>query len=214
VIDVFVAGESRPEWLGWSDVHALIAAIPEFRYRLAVTWLFWTGCRVSEAISATQTQVRWRRDMDMFEWTIPDSKTHQPRTVRLTDEPVGLLEQSRALNSPDPSWPILWDCQGRGFSRVENPACPITQKTINSALENARAAISLPVNVTAHVAKHSYCTNWIKEYGDGENAMEKLSRQVGTSVSVLRSTYVHQVFDAADWSEIRSFGSRTSVQGG
>ena len=81
---------------------------------------------------------------------------------------------------------------------------------INNALERARAAISLPVQVTAHVARHTYCTNWIKEYGKGEHSMEKLSRQVGASVSVLRSTYVHQAFNASDWSEVRAFGSLPS----
>ena len=74
--------------------------------------------------------------------------------------------------------------------------------------------ISLPVKVTAHVAKHSYCTNWISEHGKDEHSMEKLSRQVGTSVAVLRKTYVHQAFDASDWSDIRSFGSPSSAQGG
>jgi integrase len=213
-IEVFVAGGSRRDWLEWSDVHALISAIPEFRYRFAATWLFWTGCRVSEAIRATQTHVRWRGEMGMFEWTIPDSKTHQPRTVWLSDTAASVLWESRDLNSPDPSWPILWDCEGRGFSRLENPACRITQRTINNALERAREAISLPVKVTAHVAKHSYCTNWITEHGKDEYSMEKLSRQVGTSVSVLRHTYVHQAFEASDWSDIHSFGSLSSDHGG
>jgi len=59
---------------------------------------------------------------------------------------------------------------------------------------------TLPVEVTAHIAKHSYCSLWIKEHGKGENAMEKLSRRVGTSVTVLRNTYVHHKFEASDWS--------------
>jgi hypothetical protein len=35
--------------------------------------------------------------------------------------------------------------------------------------------------------------------GEGELAMEKLSRQVGTSVAVLRKTYVHIDIDDKDW---------------
>ena len=37
--------------------------------------------------------------------------------------------------------------------------------------------------------------------------MEKLSRQVGTSVAVLRRTYVHYDLQAADWAHISDFGS-------
>ena len=68
--------------------------------------------------------------------------------------------------------PILWDAEGRGYGRVENPAARITEKTINAVLERARASIALPTKVRAHVAaKHSYCTNWIDQYGKDEFAM-------------------------------------------
>jgi hypothetical protein len=63
------------------------------------------------------------------------------------------------------------------------------------------------VKVTNHVARHSYCTNWINEYGDGERAMEKLPRQVGTSPEVLRRTYVHIELTDADWLDLKSFGA-------
>jgi hypothetical protein len=36
--------------------------------------------------------------------------------------------------------------------------------------------------------------------------MEKLSRQVGTSVGVLRETYVHIDIDDADWPHLNDFG--------
>ena len=38
--------------------------------------------------------------------------------------------------------------------------------------------------------------------------MEKLSRQLGTSVAKLRATYVHVRYDDADWAHICTFGSR------
>lgn len=65
----------------------------------------------------------------------------------------------------------------------------------------------LTTHVTARVAKHSYCTNWIKDIGSDEYAMEKLSRQVGTSVAVLRSTYVHITLSAADWQHLKTMGA-------
>jgi hypothetical protein len=46
--------------------------------------------------------------------------------------------------------------------------------------------------------------------GEGELAMEKLSRQVGTSVGVLRTTYVHLVPTDEDWQNIKDFGSPMS----
>lgn len=64
------------------------------------------------------------------------------------------------------------------------------------------------VKVTAHVAKHTYCTHWIRDRGDGEIEMEKLARQVGTSVAVLRSTYVHISLTDADWAHLMTFGEQ------
>jgi integrase len=101
---------------------------------------------------------------------------------------------------------MIWDCTGRGFGRVEDPRAPISPRMINSVLERARDEVGLTLHVTAHVAKHSYCTNWIQTWGDSEIEMVKLSRQVGTSVEVLRKTYVHVALDASDWDHIRSFG--------
>jgi hypothetical protein len=57
------------------------------------------------------------------------------------------------------------------------------------------------------VAKHSYCSNWIVAYGAGEHAMEKLSRQVGTSVTNLRKAYVHVSLSEDDWAAIGTFGA-------
>ncbi len=153
---------------------------------MAAAWLFYTGCRVGEAINAQQRDVRLIRERGLYQWSIPDTKTHLPRNVWLPESLAHYVEQSRATNSPRADWPILWDCEGRGFSRVENPAASITAKTINAALDRAAARVGILVKVTAHTAKHTYCTNWITDQGDAENSMERLSRQVGTSVAVLR----------------------------
>ena len=205
-IAAYSAGGPRVDWLGWPEIHQLVGAIPEPRYRFAVSWLFWSGCRVGEACTARQQDVQLRHEVGFYEWSIPNSKTHIPRKVWLPDHLGNLLKTTRAQNSPRPDWPVLWDCAGIGFARIEDPSCPISPRTINGALERARDAINLAVNVTAHVAKHSYCTNWIHAYGNGELAMEKLSRQVGTSVAILRETYVHINVSEDDWADLRAFG--------
>jgi integrase len=142
----------------------------------------------------------------MYQSSIADSKTHTPRLVWLPNHLKGPLEASRRTNKPKPEWPVLWDCEGRGFARIENPGAPISPHTINAALERAREDVGLHVPVSAHVARHSYCTNWITDQGSDELAMEKLARQVGTSVSVLRSTYVHISLTDKDWADLRTFG--------
>jgi integrase len=205
-IDPYRAGRGRIDWLEWNDVHHLLDAIPELRFKMAAAWLFYTGCRVGEAVRAQQRDVRLMADRGLYQWSIPDTKTHIPRTVWLPDVLAHYIEESRQLNSPRANWPILWDCDGRGFSRVENPAAPITAKTINAALAKAAGRAAILVKVTAHTAKHTYCTNWITEKGDTENSMERLSRQVGTSVAVLRKTYVHVQFTEADWEHIHTLG--------
>jgi integrase len=206
-IDVFRPGAARKDWLGWADVHRLVGAIPEFRYRMAASWLFWTGCRIGEACSAQQRDLRWREEAGLYEWSVPETKTDVARRVWLPDHLKPYIESSRKQNSPHPDWPILWDCEGRGFGRTENPACSISPHTVNAALEHAAAAIGIHIQITAHVARHSYCTNWIKDQGSHELSMEKLSRQVGTSVEVLRKTYVHLDFDDDDWAHIKTLGS-------
>jgi integrase len=207
-IDPYAPGGPRLEWLEWHEIHTLLGAISEERYRMAAAWLFFTGCRVGEACAARQADVRFRREADLYEWRIPDTKTHVPRSVWLPGHLRGFIERSRNQNQSRPDWPVLWDCSGRGFARIEDPAAPITPWTINSVLERAREAVGLTTHITAHVAKHSYCTNWINEYGSDELAMEKLSRQVGTSVDVLRRTYVHITLTPSDWTHLKTMGSQ------
>ena len=207
VIQAFPAGEPRRDWLEWPEVHRLIATITEFRLRLAVTWLFYSGCRVGEAIAANQSDLRYMSEIGLYGWSIPKTKTHTARHVWLPEKLSPLIEESRRLNNPRPEWPILWDHQGRGFGRVENPAARTSPRAINGALDRARDAAGLQTKVTAHVARHTYATNWIKEEGSGEHSMEKLARQLGTSVATLRATYVHVRYEDADWAHIRSFGS-------
>ncbi len=211
VIDQFPAGEPRRDWLEWPEVHRLIATITEFRLKLAVAWLFYTGCRIGEAIAANQNDVRLMTEIGLYGWSIPKAKTHNARHVWLPDQLSHLIDESRHLNNPRPDWPILWDCNGRGFSRIEDPTARISPRTTNGALDRARDAAGLQIKITAHVARHTYATNWIKEQGSDEHSMEKLSRQIGTSVATLRSTYVHVRYQDADWAHIRGFG-RTFIK--
>lgn len=207
VIDAYAPGGPRVDWLEWDDIHSLLQAIPTYRYRMAVAWLFFTGCRVGEACAARQSDVHFRKETGLYEWKIDETKTNVPRAVWLPDYLAQFVETSRKESKPAPDWPVLWDCEGRGFARVEDPAAPISPRMINSELERARDSIGLTTRVTAHVAKHSYCTNWIRDQGSDEYAMEKLSRQVGTSVGVLRKTYVHISLSSADWAHLKAMGS-------
>jgi integrase len=84
----------------------------------------------------------------------------------------------------------------------------LSPRTTNGALDRARDAAGLQIKITAHTARHTYATNWIKEERSGEHSMEKRSRQLGTSVAKLRATYVHVRSDDADWAHICTVGSR------
>ena len=97
---------------------------------------------------------------------------------------------------------------------IENPATPISERTINNALKQAAAAIRLTTPLTAHVCKHTYCTNYVRQQGHDEFALEKLSRLVGTSVAVLRDTCVHLDLSPDDWATLRNFGNRTQQHRG
>jgi integrase len=209
-IDMYPAGEPRRTWLEWPEVHGLIATITELRLKMAVSWLFYSGCRVGEAIAANQSDVRFMTEIGLYGWSISKTKTHAARHVWLPEALSPLIEESRRQNNPRPDWPILWDCEGRGFSRIESPAAKISPRSINGALDRARDAAGLQIKVTAHVARHTYATNWIKEQGSDEHSMDKLSRQLGTSVAKLRAAYVHVRYEDADWAHIRNFGGKTT----
>jgi integrase len=213
-IQPFRQGQSRLDWLSWEEVDRVLAAIPESRHQFAAAWLFLTGARVGEATKAIQADVRWEPDFGMYVWTIPDTKTDKARSVFLPTRLGDLLEEAREPNRPQPNWPILWDCEGRGFGRVENPATRISERTINNALRRAAEEIGLTTPLTAHVCRHTYCTNYVRQKGHDEFALEKLSRLVGTSVAVLRDTYVHLDLTADDWATLRDFGSQTQKHRG
>jgi integrase len=209
-IEPIRGGGPRTTWLSWQEVHTILQHIPEWRLQMAAAWLFYTGARVGEAVAARQRDVRRPNAEWMYQWTIPQTKTDAPRHVWLPDALAAYLERSRAENKPKPDWPVLWDCSGRGFARDEHPAYPLSPKTINAALERARDAAGITTPVTAHVARHTYCTLWISDHGESETSMIKLSRQVGTSVGKLRSTYVHVQYSDNDWAMLREFGQRTA----
>jgi len=200
-------GSGRVVWLEWSEVHRLLASIPEFRLRMAVAWIFFTGCRVAEAVSAVQHEVEFKNEGRLYFWTIPVTKTKHPRGVWLTEALNPYLEQSRLENKPRATWPVLWDCEGRGYARVESPAAPISPRMINIAIERACQEAGILKHVTAHVARHTYCTNWLNSVGDGERDLHKLSRQVGCSVDRLRKTYIHFADDDQAFEAIRNLGS-------
>ena len=208
-VEVFRPGQPRHDWLSFDEIYRLIEAIPEERYRFAVRWLFWTGARVGEAVAARHRDIRWRDELQTYEWVIPSTKTHVARSVLLPDELATAYRASVKANGSRPDWPVLWDCAGRGFSRVEDPSASITPKTINNALDRATVTAGLTIKVTAHVARHSFCSNWVNDQGRDDYSIERLSRQVGTSPGVLRSTYVHFDLQPQDLAAIKSFGQRS-----
>jgi integrase len=214
-VDLSTAIEPQPDgggrivWLEWEEIHALLAQLPTLRLRLAIAWLFFTGCRLSEAIAADQQDVQWDKDRGMYVWSIPDSKTHRPRVVWLPAALNGLIEESREQNKSAAKAPLLWGCEGRGMADVEDPARRIAISTIMRHLETSAAKAGIHKHVTPHVAKHSYCTLWIKAHGDGERSLRKLATQVGTTVENLRKTYVHLNLTDKEFETIRDFGGRS-----
>jgi integrase len=196
------------DWLDWADVHRLLDAVPEERFKLAAAWLFLSGWRVGEAVRARQEDVQLIKETDLYRWHVPNTKTHIRRDVWLPEELATRLEATRATNRPRPDWPILWDSAGRGFGRTEDPAAPISAKAINCALDRAADRLGLTIRVTAHVGRHSYCSNWIHDRGDSERQVMQLSYQVGSSVARsgpnLRPRAVHRRRLAAPLSLRRS----------
>jgi integrase len=211
-IDLSVAIEPQPDgggrivWLEWQEVHRLLAQLPTLRLRLAIALLFYTGCRLSEAIAADQQEVQWDSERKMYVWSIPDSKTHRPRVVWLPAALNPLIEESRALNEPSPKAPFLWGCEGRGKADIEDPTRRIAISTITLHLALAAKKAGIHKHVTPHVAKHTYCTLWIDDQGDGERSLQKLAKQVGTTVENLRKTYVHLNLTDKEFEIIRDFG--------
>ena len=120
-IPAIPAGGARKDWYEFKVAKLIASKAVSFNLLFAILWLFLTGCRVSEAVSAQQFDVK-RLEDGTYQWIIPDSKTHNPREVTLPDSLGRHLERSRELNRPNADWPILWGYRGRGFGRTRTPA--------------------------------------------------------------------------------------------
>ena len=70
-IDPYRPSRGRTDALEWDETFALLDAIPEYRHKIAVTWLFFTGCRVGEAIAAKQLDVRRTNSSDIYQLVDP-----------------------------------------------------------------------------------------------------------------------------------------------
>jgi len=199
------AGGARKDWYELKTAKRIADKAESFNLYFAILWLFLTGCRVSEAISAQQSDVK-RLDDGTYLWIIPDSKTHMPREVTLPDFLGAALERSRAQNNPKPDWPVLWGYVGRGFGRRETVTAYLTAPTIRGVMARAGRAAGIYTKVTPHTAKHSYCTNRLRLHVSDEPSLAQLSVQVGTSIAQLRRAYLHHTFDEVDRGRIRSIG--------
>ena len=189
------------------DVDQLLDAIPEFRLQIATAWLFYTGCRVGEAINAKQSDVRLIRERELYEWTMPDQNPHAserlatrrarppPRAKPGREQPPGRLADPLGLRR---AWLLPSRKPCRFHHRHDHQRGP----------RPSGIRVGLQVQVTAHPAKHTLLHQLDHRKRRRRNQHGTLSRQVGTSITVLRKTYVHVQFSDADWEHIRELGSR------
>ncbi len=94
------AGGARKDWYEFKIAKLIADQVDELNLRFAIVWLFLTGCRVSEALSAQQSDIK-RLENGTYLWIIPDTKTHNPREVVLPDILGQHLDETRERNHPN-----------------------------------------------------------------------------------------------------------------
>jgi integrase len=151
---------SRPE------VHALLGAVREPRFRTCLSLMYHCGLRVGEAVTIQVPDIRGRENPPRLH--IRNGKGGKDRYVPIA---TPMVEELRTWWCTHRNPKFLFPSPGRGWAdRTESlsqsmgkSTAPMSVSSVQMAYKLARAASAINPTSTTHSLRHSYATHLLEE---------------------------------------------------
>ena len=172
--------EKAPEsyvWLTIEERDKLINAAKTLRQKLAIALLAKTGMRIG--------RLEPRREFIGLDWA---DINLEEKKIEVHGKGAGVEGKIRYPRFDDDVKELLlaWRNQGGNFPLYRDNG------TFNKMLRKVAAKAGITKHLTAHVLKHTFCTNWVivKKLSKQPEDLRELSAQVGTKIATLE-IYLH-----------------------
>lgn len=175
----------KDNFMELEDFNNFIVQVPDPADRILYTFLFWTGCRISEALG-----LRWKDfDLDRGTFTIQWQLTRKgdmittktTNSVRTVDLFSGLLEmmeekydQDKDMPGFNPDYYVFGDIEP-----LKYPAMALRFRRLKDRIDCKP--------ITLHGFRHSHASYLIEQGIDDT----LIAQRLGMTVNVLRKTYAH-----------------------
>lgn len=155
-----------PVVLSRAEVHSLLAAVTEPRFRTVLSLLYHCGLRVGEAVAIEVRDVHGRVTPPRLH--IRHGKGGKDRFVPLAP---AMVEQLRRWWSTHRHRTLLFPSPGRGWAdrseslsqSMTRSTAPMSVSSVQMAYRLARAASGVNCASTTHSLRHSYATHLLEE---------------------------------------------------
>jgi len=141
-----------PDILSAEEVHRLLEAVPQPKYRAVLMTAYGAGMRVSEACSVLTTDIDSHRGVIH----IRQGKRNKDRYVMLSRVLLAALREYWKLYRPTP--PVLFP--------GNEPGTFVSAATIRTALRRARLRTGITKDVTPHSLRHAFATHLLEDGAD------------------------------------------------
>lgn len=158
--------EVLPIVLARAEVHALLAALTEARFRTVLALMYHCGLRVGEAVAIQVRDIHGRGTPPRLH--VRNGKGGKERFVPMAP---GMVEELRAWWRAHRHRTFLFPSPGRGWAdRTESLSqtmsraiAPMSVSSVQLAYRLARAASGVNSASTTHSLRHSYATHLLEE---------------------------------------------------
>jgi site-specific recombinase XerD len=148
------------------EVHALLAAVREPRFRACLRLICHCGLRVGEAVRIEVTDIHGRQTPPWLH--VRNGKGGKDRVVPLTP---AMVQELRAWWAAHQNPRFLFPSPGRGWAdrtlslsqSMSKSAAPMSVSSVQMAFRLARAASGINSASTTHSLRHSYATHLLEE---------------------------------------------------
>jgi len=166
--------QKERSYLTEEEVDLLIQAIDHPLIRLVVTFLYYTGLRISECLNLTLDHV----DMDRRVIHVVGGKGNKDRFVPIADRLYPLLLDYLANQRPESDSPLFFCTRKTGM---------LSPVYVNAVLAETVDKLGWKKKVTAHVLRHSFASQLVKR----QVSLVEIQKLLGHSSLKVTGIYTH-----------------------